>query len=387
MIKQQPPPPTQASPAPESADPDPDPDPAPDYNLDLIRACKSSSLSAATAALASGADINTLGMWSSTPLLIACQYGCAEIALHLLSEGARVDVINEKGVGALTHACVEGLHDVVTAILDHHPDTTNNGEMGKVYVSAIDENAICGPLRGAILGGHHQIVQTLLARGLLISSADVPGDDMGAALMCCRLNDGNILDLMMPSLKIADLSKALHLGASAIPREGAKDVLPLLIAYAKQEDEARLQLALSDQANGGMTPLHLLCSATPMNLVRIAVLLREIDFQNAEAINAKCGKKGWTAVMYLVASNSLSADGGQVLDLLKLFHARGADFSCADKHKRSATTLSKKNRKKVGDAGFNFCESASAEAAAAAPPANHKEEETREEEIALPGAM
>ena len=47
-----------------------------------------------------------LGMWNSSPLMIATQYSKMEIAHYLMSRpNLRIDHVNDKGVTALLLAC------------------------------------------------------------------------------------------------------------------------------------------------------------------------------------------------------------------------------------------------------------------------------------------
>lgn len=63
------------------------------------------------------ANVNSLlGMWNSTPLIVATQYGQKEIANMLLAESDLGDLNhrNDKGASVLLYACMEGLTDIVS---------------------------------------------------------------------------------------------------------------------------------------------------------------------------------------------------------------------------------------------------------------------------------
>ena len=53
-------------------------------------------------------DVNHRGMWDNTPLMSACQYRHPELAMYLISAGADVNAVNERGNTALLHAALEG---------------------------------------------------------------------------------------------------------------------------------------------------------------------------------------------------------------------------------------------------------------------------------------
>ena len=59
---------------------------------------------------------NLLGMWNSTPLIVAVQYGQLEIANLLLAEPklGNLNHINEKGASVLLYACMEGQTELVS---------------------------------------------------------------------------------------------------------------------------------------------------------------------------------------------------------------------------------------------------------------------------------
>lgn len=74
----------------------------------------------------SGPGVNHLiGMWGSTPLIVAAQYGQKEIILLLLNQQDLGDLnhINEKGATLLLYACMEGMVDTVRRTF---LQTTNN---------------------------------------------------------------------------------------------------------------------------------------------------------------------------------------------------------------------------------------------------------------------
>lgn len=65
-------------------------------------------------------NVNSLlGMWNSTPLIVATQYGQKEIANMLLTESDLGDLNhrNDKGASVLLYACMEGLTDIVSVVL------------------------------------------------------------------------------------------------------------------------------------------------------------------------------------------------------------------------------------------------------------------------------
>jgi uncharacterized cupin superfamily protein len=91
-----------------------------DNSSNLFAAIKRGDVSATKELVSiSGGDANKLvGMWGSTPLIVALQYGQKEIAELLLQENELGDLNhnNEKGASALLYACMEGMTDIVRAL-------------------------------------------------------------------------------------------------------------------------------------------------------------------------------------------------------------------------------------------------------------------------------
>lgn len=135
---------------------------------------------------------NLLGMWNSTPLIVAAQYGQNEMAKLLMSETNLGDLNhrNEKGASVLLYACMEGLADIVR--LCNHPKycipfpivhivlssqvkelLSKNVEISLIpasdslYNQAADQSVRCTPYSIAIVNGHQTIVAMLIEAGML----------------------------------------------------------------------------------------------------------------------------------------------------------------------------------------------------------------------------
>jgi len=68
-----------------------------------------------------------------------------------------------------------------------------------------------------------------------------------------------------------------------------------------------------------------------------------------------CGKKGWTALMYLIQGFKGDA-GGEILPALVKLKALGGKVGCADKHGRSVVTIAKRNKGRIGEEADTFLE-------------------------------
>jgi ankyrin repeat protein len=108
-----------------------------------------------------------LGMWDNTPLICACQYSHAEVALALIQAGADVHAVNEKGNTSLLHACVEGLTEVVSELLHRGADATAAAAV--IYNSVTDSNQVLSPLMAACVNNHVDCVKLLVAHGARVN--------------------------------------------------------------------------------------------------------------------------------------------------------------------------------------------------------------------------
>jgi len=107
-----------------------------------------------------------LGMWNSTPLIVAAQYGQQDIARLLLSQIDVGDInhTNDKGASVLLYACMEGLSEVVRVLLDLQANITEEPTKEPIYNAAHDCTMLCTPLSVAVCNGHQVILQLLLDR-------------------------------------------------------------------------------------------------------------------------------------------------------------------------------------------------------------------------------
>jgi len=148
----------------------------------LIKAAKDNNLPLMDELLRSGVGLEDLGMWDNTPLLVACTYGYAEAAMRLITQKANVCAKNEHNATPMHYAAVEGLHDVVEALLAcvrPEGDTevvkiVNCGHV-KVYNRHLDAYAKRTPLSSAAESGFAELAGVLLAAGAVLEDADEDG--------------------------------------------------------------------------------------------------------------------------------------------------------------------------------------------------------------------
>ena len=114
--------------------------------------------------------INALGMWSTTPLMTAVQYGHTDVADFLLNqEGIDVAHVNENGATALLFACAEGNAVIARRIL-YLGATPAPAPMPAFYNSVVDKSAPATPLIVACTNGHTECVEALADAGVCVSS-------------------------------------------------------------------------------------------------------------------------------------------------------------------------------------------------------------------------
>lgn len=117
-------------------------------------------------------NLEALGMWENTPLLAACNYGHAEVALRLIARKANVTARNEHNATPLHYAAVEGSLGVVDALLEagramegKHISDIANPEPAKVYNRHLDAYAQRTPLASAAESGFVEVCEILLSAG------------------------------------------------------------------------------------------------------------------------------------------------------------------------------------------------------------------------------
>lgn len=149
----------------------------------LVKACKDNDMVVVEELLKAGADLEDLGMWDNTPLLVACTYGHAEAALRLITQKANVRARNEHGASPMHYAAVEGLQDVMEGLLaaaradggDAEATKLVNCSHAKVYNRHLDAYAQRVPLSSAAESGFAEVAGVLLAAGATLEDPDEDG--------------------------------------------------------------------------------------------------------------------------------------------------------------------------------------------------------------------
>ena len=117
--------------------------------------------------------IERRGMWENTPLILACHYGHAAVALALLERGADPTAVNEQGCTALLYACVEPhMEEVVGRLLGKLTASAMlSPPAAPVYSRHTDETAMRTPLLAAAENGALGTLCRLLGAGAAVEPA------------------------------------------------------------------------------------------------------------------------------------------------------------------------------------------------------------------------
>jgi ankyrin repeat protein len=218
-----------------------------------------------------------LGMWSSTPLIIACQYGHREIALLLLdhSSVAVAAHLNEKGASALLYACLDPsmalvVHGLV-AKLASDPATADragswvNAPPASIYHPKYDRTLSLSPLSAVVMSNNVDCSAAILNHFPFSPEAPVQFDTPFGKGM----------------LTISGLASSSAAGTKPAPGKavGAKGLTPVMLACAYGSVgvlEALLMHRTADGASSaalsghfcthrdelGCSVLHHLCKST-----------------------------------------------------------------------------------------------------------------------------
>uniref|UniRef100_K3WYI6 Uncharacterized protein n=1 Tax=Globisporangium ultimum (strain ATCC 200006 / CBS 805.95 / DAOM BR144) TaxID=431595 RepID=K3WYI6_GLOUD len=331
-----------------------------------------------------GGFINIRGMWESTPLIYACQYGHAKAAMWLLQQGANVHCQNEKGVTALLLASLEGMTDVVEWILTKNAASTTKADtpapgdklsehlsidkqIGVVYNSVVDLNIRVSPLLAASMNGHVDIVTWLLAARDasnnsvsvnlgVAASASVASTKQFALLLAAKYGHASVVRILIKhgadfATSDSNGNHALLLACEAAKDECAMELLRLLPTTTSSTREVEGSRAADSpmpppsnayivawkQANAhGLTALHFAAANGLLHVVQYMVVTLQWsldqNFLNAVSVNRR-------ECALLMACRKRQSE------VVQLLISVGADFELADRGGTTALQVLKRDKK------------------------------------------
>lgn len=117
--------------------------------------------------------LNTRGMWGSTLLIFAIQYGHKQLAHNILDrDEIDTHAVNEKGASAFLYACLDNHTDLVQSLIkyksSHRSFKKESGvkeRPAKVYNAAIDSTGLWTPLAASVANGNMELFDILVRSG------------------------------------------------------------------------------------------------------------------------------------------------------------------------------------------------------------------------------
>ncbi|XP_071115571.1 ankyrin repeat domain-containing protein 50-like [Haliotis cracherodii] len=229
-------------------------------------------------------DINSRGCKKMTPVMAAALHGDKEVVELLVSEGADVSLVSEKGDNILHLACRGGRVEVVKYLLSQ--------DMVRINSRGWKQRT---PVMVAAVNRHKEVVELLVSEGADVSLLSHSGDN----ILCCACLGGDV----------EVVKYILSQDMVGINSRGWKKRTPVMVAALRGHKEV-VELLVSEGANVSLVNqrrdniLHLACRGGHLEVVKY------ILSQDKVGINAK-NKKGQTA-----AKIAISQDRGDMLDLL-----------------------------------------------------------------------
>ncbi|KAG9402697.1 Ankyrin repeat domain-containing protein 55 [Aphanomyces cochlioides] len=298
--------------------------PPDDAAIRLLRNVKQGNLLQVLATIPASPElINVRGMWESTPLLYACQYGHGSIALFLLEQGADVSLVNEKNVSCLLLASLEGLTAVVAVVLTKCP-TEHLDLQGTVYNSFTDTNQTLSPLMAACTNGH------LECAGLLLEHEASLGSKEPVLVAAATHGHTAIATMLLTQYDVSPVTCDAK-GRSALFRalSGGFDACALAILSAMSSEIAHT--AVADLDGNNTTALHLAAQHNCVEVCRWLLAKQKLGIL-VDAVNSK----GETSLL-LAARKSHAA-------IVKELIVAGADVDKCEKSGRSIREVLRKNK-------------------------------------------
>ena len=117
--------------------------------------------------------LNKRGMWGSTLLIFAIQYGHKKLAQNILDrDEIDTHAVNEKGASAFLYACLDNHNDIVQTLIKYKSshrslkkESSVRERPAKVYNAAIDSTGLWTPLAASVANGNVELFDILVRNG------------------------------------------------------------------------------------------------------------------------------------------------------------------------------------------------------------------------------
>ncbi len=241
----------------------------------------SRNLEVAKALIAAGADVNISDSKGRTPLMELSRFDeGAEMAKLLIDAGADVNARMVDGTTAIERTCMRGRASKILNMLI----------AAKADVNAQDGAIGFSPLHYAVLNGHAEQIQALIAAGANVNIGMQPPnrDGIGENAPCFNGMTGNIIcagttPLMLaadnsrkPTAEMMEVIKMLISAKADVNRADDNGWTPLLVALARKKPEL-VTLFLMTGANPntankhGTSPLMMASAVGMMDMVKLLI--------------------------------------------------------------------------------------------------------------------
>lgn len=132
----------------------------------LILAIKRGDIITVKKLLDDGQEIDQIGTFGSTPLIISCQYSHSDITQLILNQSSINDKIinhyNEKKVSALLYAAMNGDVKIIEKLISLGAEKFPSEPSLPIHNPITDDSSSLTPLSAAIINGHTPVVKFLL---------------------------------------------------------------------------------------------------------------------------------------------------------------------------------------------------------------------------------
>ncbi|XP_048250451.1 ankyrin repeat domain-containing protein 50-like isoform X2 [Haliotis rufescens] len=164
------------------------------------------------------ADINSRGKYGRTPVMVAAEKGHSQVFDLLVTQGADVSLVDDKGNNILFVACLGGHVDIVKYVLSQKvADINSRGKYGRTPVMVAAEK------------GHSQVFDLLVTQGADVSAMDDDGNNI--LHVACLGGHVDVVKYVL-SQKVADINSRGQYGRTPLmvaAEKGHRQMFDLLV--------------------------------------------------------------------------------------------------------------------------------------------------------------